>query len=320
MTKLKTIASCLVLLTTVAYEFSAAAPQHEAAQRVKSLPQEPAKRPAPPAFTQTTDYIVEPTDLVDIRVAEALPGRPISGERLVRPDGKICLGFYGEVDAAGLTLAEIKTKVISRLQKLLRDDALGLVVLDANGEPVVDPATGKPRRIDPKDSKRVRVEVTQCNSKCFYVQGEVWGPGRFPFTGTETVLDAIKMAGGSNPSADMEQVLLYRQGSRGELECLTVDVNQVQHGKIRSTDSTLKPGDRVVVRRRAADGRGAEAIGPRPSQARSQPHAVAPEQDAGDQQLELGREDLSLEHVEKRMTDLERKLDLILEAINRPRS
>ena len=47
--------------------------------------------------------VVEPPDLVVVEVLEALPGRPISGERLVRPDGTISLGFYGEVPVRGLT-------------------------------------------------------------------------------------------------------------------------------------------------------------------------------------------------------------------------
>ena len=33
-------------------------------------------------------HVIEPPDLVIIEVLEALPGRPISGERLVRPDGE----------------------------------------------------------------------------------------------------------------------------------------------------------------------------------------------------------------------------------------
>ena len=49
-------------------------------------------------------HIIEPPDLLLVEVLEAFPGRPISGERLVRPDGKISLGFYGEVYVAGLTL------------------------------------------------------------------------------------------------------------------------------------------------------------------------------------------------------------------------
>ena len=42
-------------------------------------------------------HLVEPADLLLVEVLDALPGKPISGERLVRPDGKIDIGFYGEV-------------------------------------------------------------------------------------------------------------------------------------------------------------------------------------------------------------------------------
>ena len=48
--------------------------------------------------------VVEPPDVLLIEVLEALPGRPITGERLVRPDGTISLGFYGDVHVRGLTL------------------------------------------------------------------------------------------------------------------------------------------------------------------------------------------------------------------------
>ena len=74
--------------------------------------------------------MVEPPDVLLVEVLEALPGRPISGERLVRPDGKISLGFYGDIPVAGLTLPEIKEKVIRHLQKYLTDHALGLVEID----------------------------------------------------------------------------------------------------------------------------------------------------------------------------------------------
>ena len=43
---------------------------------------------------------VEPPDLITIEVLEALPGRPISGERLILPAGMISLGFYGELYVA----------------------------------------------------------------------------------------------------------------------------------------------------------------------------------------------------------------------------
>ena len=76
------------------------------------------------------DYVVEPPDLILVEVLEALPGRPISGERLVRPDGKISLGFYGDVYVAGLTLPEVKEKIVLHLRKYLTDEVLGLVEID----------------------------------------------------------------------------------------------------------------------------------------------------------------------------------------------
>ena len=88
------------------------------------------------------DYVLEPPDLLIVEVLEALPGRPISGERLVRPDGKISLGFYGDVYVAGLTMPEVKEKIVLHLRKYLTDEALGLVDdRRETGEPEIDPKT-----------------------------------------------------------------------------------------------------------------------------------------------------------------------------------
>ncbi len=73
-------------------------------------------------------YVVEPSDMMIVELLEALPGRPISGERLVRSDGTISLGFYGEIHVKGLTLDQIKVAVIKQLRQYLTDQALGLMV------------------------------------------------------------------------------------------------------------------------------------------------------------------------------------------------
>ena len=98
---------------------------------------------------------LEPPDLVLVEVLEALPGRPISGERLVRPDGKISLGFYGDVYVAGLTMPEVKEKIVLHLRKYLTDEILGLVEAGRDGRdrrPTTK--TRKPKMIDPKDSRQ----------------------------------------------------------------------------------------------------------------------------------------------------------------------
>ncbi len=55
-------------------------------------------------------------DFVLIEVLEALPGRPLTGERPVRRDGTISLGFYGDIQVFGLTRREVKVAVIGQLR------------------------------------------------------------------------------------------------------------------------------------------------------------------------------------------------------------
>ena len=97
-------------------------------QTVKTPEEKIANGNIPREFQKVSmpDYVLEPPDLMIVEVLEALPGRPISGERLVRPDGKISLGFYGDVYVAGLTMPEVKEKIVLHLRKFLTDDSSGL--------------------------------------------------------------------------------------------------------------------------------------------------------------------------------------------------
>jgi protein involved in polysaccharide export with SLBB domain len=87
------------------------------------IPDEP---PPHEGATIGLPYVVEPPDLILVEVLEALPGRPISGERLVRPDGTIDLGFYGQVYVKGLALDQVKVAIIKHLRAYLTDETLGL--------------------------------------------------------------------------------------------------------------------------------------------------------------------------------------------------
>ncbi len=107
------------------------------------------KRSAPTAVVEGPTKI-KPGDNLLIEVLEALPGRPITGERLVRPDGTVSLGFYGDIPVAGLTRQEVKVKVIEHLCKSIDEEKLGLTR--------VDPKTGKRVEIAPADSDRVFVD------------------------------------------------------------------------------------------------------------------------------------------------------------------
>jgi RNA polymerase sigma factor (sigma-70 family) len=108
-------------------------PEELAALQIQLQPSAPAK----------------PGDRLIVEVLEALPGRPISGERVVRPDGTISLSFYGDVRVAGLNRQEIKAKIVVHLLKFLTEEVLGLVETDEQGKWV---------KVDPKDTNRVFVD------------------------------------------------------------------------------------------------------------------------------------------------------------------
>jgi polysaccharide export outer membrane protein len=189
------------------------------------------------------DYVLEPPDLVIVEVLEALPGRPISGERLVRPDGKISLGFYGDTYVAGLTIPEAKEKIILHLRRSITDEALGLVE--------VDPESGRRKAIDPRDSETVFVDVTAYNSKNYYVLGDVLITGKFPITGNETVLDALQHAQGLMPTAAPQNIRLVRPAPPGACceQVLPVNLAAITSGGDPTTNYQLMPGDRLVVYR-----------------------------------------------------------------------
>ena len=44
----------------------------------------------------------------------------------MRPDGKIDIGFYGDVYVRGMTLEQVKVAIIKHLRRFLTDEALGL--------------------------------------------------------------------------------------------------------------------------------------------------------------------------------------------------
>jgi polysaccharide export outer membrane protein len=197
------------------------------------------------------DYVVEPPDLVLVEVLEALPGRPISGERLVRPDGKISLGFYGDVYVAGLTIPEIKEKIIFHLRKFLTDEVLGLVELDPETGSAKMDKENKPIIVEPKECDRVFVDVTAYNSKKYYVLGDVAAPGQLPITGNETVLDALNFAGGLIPTAAPQNIRLVRPAPPGACceQVLPVNLAAITSAGDPTTNYQLMPGDRLVVYR-----------------------------------------------------------------------
>ncbi len=196
----------------------------------------------PREFSKTLlpEYVVEPPDMIVVEVLETLPGRPITGERLVRPDGRMSLGFYGDIYVAGLTTAEIKAKIVVELRKFLSASALGLEIVKE----------GQTMAVSPYRTTKVFVDVVAYNSKLYYVQGDVVTPQRLPITGNETVLDAFSYAEGPKDRAAQLEIRLARPGIPGKSRdlILPVDLRAITDRADSTTNYQMMPGDRLIVR------------------------------------------------------------------------
>jgi polysaccharide export outer membrane protein len=162
-------------------------------------------------------YIVEPPDVLYIEALTILPNRPLLGERLVRQDGTISLGYYGQVHVAGLTLLEIESKIRQHLKRYV-------------------------------ENPQVYVDVASFNSKVYYVLGQVQQQGRLPVTGKETVLDAITLAGGITNFAAIDKMHIARPNPGGGCDqILWVDWKSLAFCGDTRTNYQVLPGDRIVV-------------------------------------------------------------------------
>jgi polysaccharide export outer membrane protein len=142
---------------------------------------------------------------------------------LVRPDGTISLGNYGEVHVAGMTIPEAKKAVEDQLWKYL-------------WEP------------------EVSVDIMGYNSKVYYLILNLSGAGlqvhRQPITGNETVLDALGEIGGLPPIASKDHVWVARPSPayQGCDQILPVDLNAIAECGSTATNYQLLPGDRIYVK------------------------------------------------------------------------
>lgn len=184
------------------------------------VPREFEKRSLPP-------YIIEPPDILLVESTAALKDtQPIRGQHLVRPDGRISLGVYGEVYVAGLTIAEAKEAVVRVLSARLKE------VSDRN----------------------TNVDVIAYNSKKYYIITDGGGFGEqvypFPITGNETVLDALSNIYGLPAVASLKNIWIARATPDGSPypKILPVDWKGISQYGSASTNWQILPGDRIYVK------------------------------------------------------------------------
>jgi protein involved in polysaccharide export with SLBB domain len=179
-----------------------------------ALPRELDKHVAPP-------YQVEPGDVLLVQPADLDSPLRLPGDQPILPDGTIQLGKYGRPQVAGKTLDEVEALVKATIQAQSKD----------------------------KEPPAVTVRLVTRASKVFYVLGEVNAPGAFPFSGRETVLDAlVQSAGGLTERASRNHILLSRPTAPdGCRVVLPICYNEIVQLGDTSTNYQIAAGDRLYV-------------------------------------------------------------------------
>jgi polysaccharide biosynthesis/export protein len=172
------------------------------------------------------DRLRATTGIADVKASVSyadVSGRQvIAGEHLVRPDGQISLGIYGNIRVAGMTLDQVADVVTAHLRNYL-------------------------------NNPDVRVDVLGYNSKVFYVVTDGGGNGervdRIPFTGNETVLDAVASIQGLSDISS-KRVWVARPSPPGcaGSQVMMVDWRGITQDGLTATNYQILPGDRVYIK------------------------------------------------------------------------
>jgi len=162
--------------------------------------------------TADPNYVIGPDDVIDVAVWKE---PDVSRVVPVRPDGKISLPLLNDMQAAGLTPAQLGAQITASLKKY-----------------VTDP--------------QVTVIVTAINSQRFYILGEVTRPGAFPLLPGTTVLRGLSSAGGFTQFAKLKGVYVLRLEDGKQVK-YPFNYKDVVSGKHPEQDIVLKAGDTIIV-------------------------------------------------------------------------
>ena len=170
----------------------------------------PAAAVTPPATTATAppDYVIGSGDVLTITYRYE---KDLTGDYIVRPDGKITLALINDVEAVGLTPDQLRDRLTLASSKLY-----------------VDPT--------------ITVGVKAINSRKVSILGGVQKPGQFDILGPMTVVDLISMAGSLKDFVDGKKIRILR----GQ-QTFLFNYKEVLEGKNIKQNINLKPGDQVLV-------------------------------------------------------------------------
>ncbi|HKE21990.1 MAG TPA: polysaccharide biosynthesis/export family protein [Bryobacteraceae bacterium] len=158
-------------------------------------------------------YIIGAEDVLSVLVWSQ-PG--LSGNFVVRPDGKFSLPLVGDVQGADRSPEELAKEI----EQKLKDEK---ILLDPN----------------------VTVGLMAIHSKKYFIEGEVYKPGSYDLTVPTTVMQGLVNAGGFKDFANKKNIVILRDGGTTVLH---FNYNEVTKGKRLDQNVRLQPGDHIIIK------------------------------------------------------------------------
>lgn len=167
--------------------------------------------PADPAAVAGS-YIVNPGDVLEVSVWKE---EDLQRQVVVRPDGFFSFPLTGDIQAEGQTIEAVRQEVGNRVSRFIPDPVVNVSILEARGSKV-------------------------------YVIGQVQRPGEFPVNRYVDVVQALSMAGGTTPFAQLDSIKILRRQGNTQM-AIPFAFSDVAAGKRLQQNIVLKPGDTVLV-------------------------------------------------------------------------
>ena len=167
----------------------------------------------------TRNYILHPPDEIEIHCS-SVPEIDMQRQQ-VRPDGRIGFEAVGEIYAAGKTPAQVANELRTKILELYQ----------VEGDNPID------------------VRVVAFRSKRIYVFGQVGSPGAQVYSGRDTVLGAIALAGSPTILAWKERIQVIRPSANKNVKAKIYEFNfdrAAAHGDA-TKDVLLQEGDIIYV-------------------------------------------------------------------------
>jgi len=159
-----------------------------------------------------SSYLVQPGDLLEVSVWRE---EYLEREVAVQPDGMISFPLAGVLQAAGRNVGNIQEAVAARLSQFIPD-------------PVVT------------------VSIKEIRGNRIYVIGQVQRPGQFIMNPTIDIVQALALAGGTTPFAELNDIRVLRRTGT-QLRAIEFRYGDVEKGRNLQQNIILQSGDVIIV-------------------------------------------------------------------------